>query len=440
MRVTVIGAGYVGLTVSACLAELGHTVVCAEKDSAKLTRLREGTVPFHEPGLQDIVHRGLRSGGLAFAGVNEDPAYRSEVIFIAVGTPLSADGRPDLSAVDEAVAAIAPRLDDGQVLVLKSTVPVGTTDRIDAALRHAAGAHRAVACNPEFLSEGSTVADFFHPSRVIIGTHSPAAVEVLTALYEPFGCPILVTNPRTAEMIKYASNAFLAVKVSFINEIAMICEQVGADIATVGAGMGSDPRIGPHFLKAGIGFGGSCLPKDVRVLAALAREHAVSPSVLEAVLQVNDAQRQQFVEKVEAVLGGIAGKTLAVLGLAFKGGTSDARESPALDIAGRLLARGAVVRAFDPAAEEAAAQTLPALVCCPDAYEAADGADAILILTDWPEFEGLDWRRLRKRVRGAVVLDGRGLRVVGPATGEGFAYIGPGTNQIRHGSDDATRV
>lgn len=431
MKVTVIGAGYVGLTVGACLADLGHTVVCAEKDRARLARLREGTVPFYEPQLPEIVRRGLGGGRLTFSGVGEDAADQSQVIFIAVGTPPSADGQPDVSAVDEAVRVIAPHLDDGQVLVLKSTVPVGTTDRIEAVLRHDTGAHRAVACNPEFLREGSAVADFFHPSRVIVGTHSRAAAEVLTALHQPLECPILVTAPRTAEMIKYASNAFLATKVSFINEIAAICEQVEADAATVAAGMGSDPRIGPHFLRAGIGFGGSCLPKDVRALAALAREHRVTPSLLEAVLRVNDAQRQQFMEKVEAALGGIAGKTLAVLGLAFKGGTSDVRESPALDIAGRLLAGGAVVRAFDPAAEEGAAETLPALICCPDAYEAAEGADAILILTDWPDFESLDWKRLRKRVRTPVVLDGRGLRVAASAIDEGFAYIGQGPPKAR---------
>jgi UDPglucose 6-dehydrogenase len=400
-------------------------VICVEKDRERLASIQRGRLPFYEPGLPELVAEEMRGGRLGLTNVMDMAARPAGIVFIAVGTPSDHDGTLDLSALDEAARALAGIPGKDRVIAIKSTVPVGTTDRLGRVLAEA-GSQPRVACTPEFLSEGSAVSDFRHPHRIIIGTRQRQAAKVLTALYEPLRCPVLVTDPRTAEMIKYASNAFLATRVSFINQIGMLCEQVGGDVATVAAGMGLDPRIGPHFLKAGIGFGGSCLPKDTRALAVLAEQQGVPSALLDAVLRVNTAQRERFVAKVEAALGGVAGKTLACFGLSFKGGTSDVRESPALDIAKRLLEKDAVIRAFDPAAEEPAGRVLPELVCCPDAYEAAEGADGIVILADWPEFERLDWRRLKRQVRRAVVIDGRGLRIALAATYAGFVYSGPG--------------
>ncbi len=425
MNIGVIGAGYVGLTFSACLAKMGHRVICAEKDRDRLATIKEGILPFYEPGLAELVATGVRQGNLSLTDDLKAAVGHAPLVFIAVGTPSGTNGEPDLTALEEAVDAIVSAANDDQVVAIKSTVPVGTSEHVSTMLaRGGRSAH--VAANPEFLREGSVIDDFFHPYRVLIGTTDAAAARLLSTVYHPLACPILVTDPRTAEMIKYASNAFLATKISFINEIAMICERAHADVAEVAAGMGADPRIGQAFLKAGIGFGGSCLPKDLRALGALARRYALTPSILDAVIQVNDAQRQRFIERVEILLDGLPGKTLAVFGLAFKGGTSDLRESPALAIVDRVLTAGAIVRAFDPAAEEAAKRALPVLHCCPDAYEAAEGADAILILTEWPEFEALDWGRLRGLVRRPVVIDGRGVQVASPATRAGFAYFGPG--------------
>ncbi len=428
MDIAVIGAGYVGLTTSACLAKLGHHVICVERDKERLVDIQQGRLPFYEPDLADLVSSGVREGRLELIDTLGDAVDPTSLVFVAVGTPSTDSGEADLSDLNDVVTALAHAATyTNRVIAIKSTVPVGTTDAVRAVI--AAGSSRAeVVFNPEFLREGSAISDFFHPYRVIVGAHSRAPVEILASLYEPVGAQMLVTTPRTAEMIKYASNAFLATKVSFINQIAAICQEVGADTSAVAAGMGADPRISPHYLRAGIGFGGSCLPKDLRALAALARRHGVSPSLLEAVLHINEAQRSEFITKVERVLGDIAGKTFAIFGLAFKGGTSDIRESPAIDIARRLVAKGAVVRAFDPAAKGPAAYMLPTLVAARDAYEAAEGADAILILTDWAEFERLDWRRLRQLVRGPMLFDGRGLDLGAAPTQEGFTYIGPGSH------------
>ncbi|MDR7545143.1 MAG: UDP-glucose/GDP-mannose dehydrogenase family protein [Armatimonadota bacterium] len=423
MNVGVIGAGYVGTTVAACLAEMGHQVTCVERDPGRLAALQEGRPPFHEPGLADLLHRQLtrRLRLVAdLAAVRDD-----EVVFVAVGTPPGPGGEPDLSAVDEVVDTLAA-LSFGGVLALKSTVPVGTTARLERELRRR-GLLTAVACNPEFLREGSAVRDFFRPFRIVIGSHSARAVAVLRALYEQLDCPILVTDPATAEMIKHASNAFLATKVSFVNEIAALCEAVGVDVAAVAEGMGLDPRIGPHYLRAGIGFGGSCLPKDLRALVSTARARGVRPALLESVMEVNATQPARFAERVDRLVGGLAGKAVAVLGLAFKGGTSDVRESPALAVVRALLNRGAVVRAFDPAAEAEAARAVPAMVCCPTPYEAARGAEAVLILTDWPQFEVLDWERMGSLVGRRMVVDGRGLAGVRRAADHGFTYVGPST-------------
>jgi UDPglucose 6-dehydrogenase len=420
MELCVVGAGYVGLTFAAGLSRLGHRVTCVEKDPAKLHALRHGRVPFHEPGLAELVREAREGGLLRFTDDLAGAAPTASVVFCAVGTPPKPNGEADTSAVEEVVEA-ARRLGSGRLFVIKSTVPVGTTDRVSRRLPG------PVVYNPEFLREGSAVEDFFHPYRVVIGTRTPVAAAVLEALYRPLGAPVVRTDPPTAEMIKYASNAFLATKVSFINEIAHICEYVGADVSRVAEGMGLDPRIGPHFLRPGIGFGGSCLPKDLRALLETAREYLLEPALLQAVLRVNEAQRRRFVDRLEVLLEGLADKTVAVLGLAFKAGTDDVRESPALAVAERLLARGAQVRAHDPAALEAAARVLPALSYFAEPYEAVTGADAVLLLTDWPEYRELDWREIRRRVRRPLVVDGRSTGIAPRLAAAGFQVVEPGS-------------
>jgi UDPglucose 6-dehydrogenase len=428
MKIAVIGAGYVGLTISVCWARRGHHVVCVEKDQTRLAAVREGRPPFFEPDLPDLLAAVLDEGTFRVTDGLAEAVEGAEVIFIAVGTPSGPDGDPDLSAIDEVARTLAERGLRGPVVAIKSTIPIGTTDRVAEMLAGGGRTTPHVAHTPEFLSEGTAVADFTHPYRVVIGTRSRTAGRVLSGLYQPLGCPILVTDPCTSEMIKYASNAFLATKISFINQIAALCEHTGADVTTVAAGMGLDPRVGPYFLRAGIGFGGSCLPKDVRALEAASRTFGISPALFSAVLETNETRRGEFVERVRHTLGGLAGRSVAVFGLAFKGGTSDVRESPALDIAERLLAGGAQVRAFDPVAEGEAVRLLPALAVCPDPYEAAEGAEALVVLTDWPEFTRLDWERLRRCVRRPVVLDGRGLPITDRATAAGFTYIGPASS------------
>jgi UDPglucose 6-dehydrogenase len=424
MNIAVVGAGYVGLTIAAGFAKMGHRLTCAEKDPARVAMLRQGRIPFYEPGLSDLVAAALRDGTLIVTGELSPVAAKAEIVFVAVGTPSRPDGEPDLAALDQVVTDLArlPRLG---VVALKSTIPVGTTQIVARRLAVGIGC-RGVAHTPEFLSEGTAVDDFFRPHRVIIGTHAPRAAKLLSALFRPLHCPILVTDPTTSEMIKYGANAFLAARISFINELAELCERTGADVAAVATGMGLDPRIGPHFLKPGIGFGGSCLPKDTRALQALGRRHAVRTPMLDAVRDVNEAARAAFLNKLEAALGSLDGRTLAAFGLAFKGGTDDLRDSAALDIATRLAARGAGVRVFDPAIPAAALPAVPGMVGCDDPYEAARDADAILLLTDCVEFTRLDWGRLRTRAHRPLVFDGRGLPVRREATAAGFTYVGPG--------------
>ncbi|MDR7415129.1 MAG: UDP-glucose/GDP-mannose dehydrogenase family protein [Armatimonadota bacterium] len=423
MELCVVGAGYVGLTLAACLARLGHRVVCVEKDPERLEVVRSGACPFYEPGLAELLREGMQQGRLAFTGDLGEAAGGAEVVFCAVGTPSGRNGEADLSALEEVVDGLARLRDGERIVAIKSTVPVGTTDRVARRLRPNGA---PVACTPEFLREGSAVRDFFRPHRTVIGTRSSLAAERLKGLFAPLGAPVLLTDPPTAEMIKYAANAFLATKISFINEIANLCEHVGADLRTVAEGLGLDPRIGPQYLRAGIGFGGSCLPKDVRALVELGREYLVEPVLLEAVLRVNESQRRRFVDRVEVLLGGLVGKTVAVLGLAFKAGTDDVRESPALAIAERLLARGASVQAHDPVASEAARRRLPALACFPNPYEAASGADAVLLLTEWPEYVELDWHEIRRRVRSPLVVDGRGMGLARRLVAAGFQVFEPG--------------
>ena len=426
-RVAVIGAGYVGLTVAAGMAHLGHEVTCADVDALKLARLAKGEVPILEEGLPELVAQGLAQRRLSFVLGAAAAAAGREFAFLCVPTPQRADGAADLSFVEAAVRQLAPVLPSGAVVVNKSTVPVGSTDVVRRALAEAGAARDvSVVSNPEFLREGSAIADFLRPDRIVIGSDDPAAATRVADLYARFDAPVVVTDPASAEMIKYASNAFLATKISFINAIAAVCESVGADVTEVAAGMGLDPRIGPHFLRPGPGYGGSCFPKDTAALLHTAAEAGYRFGLLSEVVEVNRRQRELIVDKLRRATGSLPGARVAVWGLAFKAGTDDLRESPAMAIVERLLREGAHVTAYDPGAGEHAAGTLPGLHVVADAYEACEGADVLTVLTEWDEFRTADFMWVRQVMARPAVVDGRNL--LEPETMEalGFAYEGVG--------------
>ncbi len=429
-KITVIGTGYVGLVTGACFADLGNFVTCLDINEKRIADLRNGIMPIYEPGLDQIVERSYRAGRLKFSTDYAEALQDVEIIFIAVGTPSGENGEADLSYVETAVQSIAEVIEGPFIIVDKSTVPVGTGDWIDGMLQNHANGKTfefSVVSNPEFLREGSAIGDFMRPDRVVLGSKNPRAVDIIEELYAPLRCPIVKTDIRTAEMIKYASNAFLATKISFINEIANICEKVGADVIDVARGMGLDNRIGPKFLNAGIGWGGSCFPKDVKALAHIAREYGTQPQMLEAVIRINQTQRLRVVEKLEALFGDLRGKEIGVLGLAFKADTDDMRESPAADIIGCLVQKGAIVRAYDPEAMIQAKRLLPAAVTlCENPYQVVENADALVLATEWNEFKQLDFRKVSKLMAQKVVIDGRNLWDPQPLTGLGFRYFGVG--------------
>ncbi len=431
MNICVIGTGYVGLVTGACFAEFGVNVTCVDRDTAKVRQLREGKIPIYEPGLGELVAKGIRAGRLRFVDDLAEGVRSSLVLFIAVGTPPRGDGSSDLRYVDEVAEAIARHLDGYKLVVTKSTVPVGTGRRIREIIARTRreNVEFDVAANPEFLREGAAIEDFLRPNRVVIGAESPQAVAILKDLYRPLyllETPFVITDVATAELIKYASNAFLATKISFINELARLAEALGVDVHQVAVGMGLDNRIGKKFLHPGPGFGGSCLPKDLSALVQLARKHDVQLGVVEATLAANARQRAWAVEKVEAAAGGVAGKTVGVLGLAFKPNTDDIREAPALAIVEALLARGARVRAYDPEAMPRAREVLPDLDCRPDAYAAAEGADVLVVVTEWNEFRNLDLERLRGLMARPVLVDLRNVYDPAKARALGFQYTGVG--------------
>ena len=428
MNLSVIGTGYVGLVTAACFADLGHTVVGMDRDAERIRLLHEGAVPFHEPGLPELLDRVRRAGRLSFTTDTAEAVRRCEVIFITVGTPALENGEADLTAVAAVADGIAAALSEYRLIVEKSTVPVRTGERIGERIARLTGGRVPfdVACNPEFLREGSAIEDFMHPDRVVLGVTSARSERVLRALYEPLGCPILVTDLVTAELIKHASNAFLAMKISYINAVANICERVGADVWQVADGMGYDRRIGRAFLDAGAGYGGSCFPKDVAAFIHIAREVGYDFRLLEEVARVNQSQRELIVRYVRDASGTLEGRTVGVLGLAFKPDTDDIREAPAVSIIEMLQREGAAVRAYDPVAEANAARVFPDVTMCPDPYEAAHGADALLVLTDWNEFRSLDLARLRAAVRRPVLVDGRNVLDPAAARAAGFVYIAIG--------------
>jgi UDPglucose 6-dehydrogenase len=427
----IIGAGYVGLVSAACFAELGNRVVCVESDAAKLARLRRGEIPIHEPSLGELIARNVRAERLRFGASVAEAVLGAEFVFIAVGTPTSADGHADVSAVLAVAREIGRALDGPKIVVLKSTVPVETGELISTLIKeHAAGEMPvSVVSNPEFLREGSAVSDFLKPDRVVIGTADPDAERALRDLYAPLGAPFVVTDVRTAEMIKYAANAFLATKISFANEIANVCELLGVDVRTVCEAIALDRRIGPSCLNPGIGYGGSCLPKDVRALAQIAIDRDYAAPLLHAVELVNRAQIDRTVAKLERELGTLRDRTVAVLGLAFKPDTDDVRDAPALALVRSLLESGVFVRAHDPIAVQAAAAALPAqgrLTFASDPYEAAAGADALLLATEWNEFRALDFARCARVMRGDAVVDGRNAFDPREVRAAGLRYAGVG--------------
>ena len=432
MRIAIVGTGYVGLGTGAVFADLGNAVVGVDIDAAKVALLQSGTPHIFEPGLAALLTRNLGAGRLRFTTDYADAIAAAELVFICVGTPAGPHGGADMRYVRAAARAIGAHLAVGQrtIVVNKSTMPIGSGDLVGALLGEAAspGADFAVVSNPEFLREGSAVRDMLHPDRIVLGSVDRGAAAAVAALYQPFDAPTLITDLRTAEMIKYASNAFLATKIAFINEVAGICEQTGADVREVAMGMGLDPRIGAAFLEAGIGFGGSCFPKDVQALEFMAEEADRHPQLLRAVLEINRDGPRAFVRKLDRLLGGLHGRTVAVWGLAFKENTDDLRESQALAIIGDLLARGARVRAYDPAAMAGARALLdPARVAfCADAYAAAAGADAVVLATKWPEFAGLDLARVRDSMGTPILFDGRNLYDPAALATLGFTYRGVG--------------
>jgi UDPglucose 6-dehydrogenase len=431
MRVTMIGAGYVGLVSGTCFADFGHHVTCIDKDAQKVAALNRGEIPIFEPGLADLVEANVRQERLRFA-VDTASVGTAEAVFIAVGTPSRrGDGHADLSFVYDAVREIAPLLSATVVVITKSTVPVGTGDEIERILRDKRpDADIQVVSNPEFLREGAAIQDFKHPDRIVVGTDDMRARAVVAELYRPLylnASPIFYVNRRTAELIKYAANAFLATKITFINEVADLCEQVGADVNEVARGMGLDNRIGGKFLHAGPGFGGSCFPKDTTALLKTAQDHGVALRIVEAVASVNDQRKRAMARKVVAALdGSVRGKTVAVLGLTFKPNTDDTRDSPAIPLITALQDLGATVRAYDPAGMEQAKPQLSGVQYCNGAYAAAEGAHAIVIATEWEQFRALDLVRLKTVMAQPVIVDLRNIYRADEMKRAKFRYVAVG--------------
>lgn len=428
MRIAVIGTGYVGLVSGACFAEMGHQVICVDEDRDKVSRLARADIPILEAGLEPLVSRHLSAGNLHFSTDTDAAVQNSEVIFITVGTPAGDDGAADLSAVEEVARRIAGAINAYKVVVNKSTMPVGSTRMVQRIIEeNTCGLHQFdVVSNPEFLREGSAVEDFMHPDRVVVGAGNQRPVGMLTELYRPLNAPLIVTDPASAEMIKYASNAFLATKVSFINAIANICEAVGADVREVALGMGYDRRIGFEFLRAGPGFGGSCFPKDCRALIDISSHAGYTFGLLEGVMQVNEEQMSLMVEKARKHLGDLAGRRIGVLGLAFKANTDDLRESPALTVIAGLLEAGARVTAYDPAYHANAVTPPAGATLVPDAYATAEGAELLMILTEWDEFKWLDFRRVKELMASPIIVDTRNCLDPQVLRRMGFTYEGVG--------------
>ncbi len=419
-KMAVIGTGYVGLTTGACFAHLGHDVVCADIDAAKVDMLNAGQIPILEPGLDEIVSDAVKAGKLRFVLGAAVAAAGCEFAYLCVPTPQGDDGRADLTYVEQAAREIAPHLPSEAIVVNKSTVPVGSTHVVERAMQRP---DVSVVSNPEFLREGSAVHDFMHPDRIVIGTEDRSAAMRVSSLFLGVSAPLIVTDPASAETIKYAANSFLATKISFVNAIAAVCEAVGADVNDVVLGMGSDPRIGDRFLQPGPGWGGSCFPKDTRALVRIAEDAGYQFNLLRGVIDVNEEQFERIADKVQAQVGGeLSGVTVAVLGLTFKANTDDLRDSPALEVAARLKSRGAILRAFDPAVHS----PVDNIAVYDSAYTAAEGASTVVLLTEWDEFRWLDWEKMAQQMTLPRLVDARNLLDPAAMRRRGFEYEGLG--------------
>jgi UDPglucose 6-dehydrogenase len=432
MRIVMIGSGYVGLVSGACLADFGHSVVCLDNDAKKIASLDGGSIPLFEPGLEDLVHANMKAGRLSFSIDLQQNIASTELIFIAVGTPSRrGDGHADLSYVYAAAREIGSAIRDFTVVAIKSTVPVGTGDEVERIIREVRpGADVAVVSNPEFLREGSAISDFKHPDRIVIGMADDRARDVMTAVYRPLylnQAPLMFTTRRAAELIKYAANAFLAMKITYINEIADLCEKVGADVQEVARGIGLDNRIGAKFLHPGPGYGGSCFPKDTLALVKTAHDYDSPVRLVEATIAINDQRKRAMARKVIRALGGeVRGKTIAVLGLTFKPNTDDMREAPSLYIIQALQDAGAIIRAHDPAGMDAAKSVLHNVFFEKDPYETARTADALVIITEWSAFRALDLQRLKDLLRSPIIVDLRNVYSPDEVKPHGFSYVGIG--------------
>ncbi len=431
MHIAVIGTGYVGLVTGACFADFGMRVTCVDKDQDKINSIDAGRMPIYEPGLDALVAKGVREGRLEFSTDVRGTVAQSLVVFLAVGTPPSGDGSADMSQIDEVAYEIAKALNGYKVIVTKSTVPVGAASRIKKIIEEnkATPSRFSVAANPEFLREGAAINDFMRPDRVVIGCTDDEAVAILKDIYRPLyllETPFVITTPESAEMIKYASNAFLATKVSFINEISGLCELLGADVHDVAKGMGMDVRIGSKFLHPGPGFGGSCFPKDAQALVALGRSVNYDVRIVEAALRVNECQKDSIIDRIRRLLPRLDGKTIAILGLAFKPETDDIREAPSIRIIGDLLEAGARIRTYDPAAMASARRLLTDVEYCEDEYEAARGSDGLVVVTEWNQFRRLDMDRLKQLMREPNIIDLRNLYEPETMRSAGFKYLAMG--------------
>jgi len=431
-KICVIGVGYVGLVTGTCFADLGHQVTCIDVDKARIEKLRAGGMPIYEPGLEEMVRRNAQASRLHFTTSYPEALEGAEFAFIAVGTPQGSGGEADLKYVRTAARSIAEAMDHPVIIVNKSTVPIGTGDWVaDIVRRHLSEpVDFSVVSNPEFLREGAAISDFMRPDRIVLGSLDPEAAAQVAQLYLSLRAPIMITDLRTAEMIKYASNAFLAARISFINEIASICEALGADVKEVAVGMGYDKRIGPDFLDAGIGYGGSCFPKDVQALAHMAAVHGCHPQLLRAVMDINRDQRRQAIHKLRALLGTLDEKVVGVLGLAFKPNTDDMREAPSVELIHLLQSEGARIRTYDPVSMVNAEHYLHDVTLCQDAYEVAQGADALIVVTEWNEFKHLSLPRLKALMRQPIIVDGRNIYDPEQMRALGFVYRGMGRGYV----------
>jgi len=428
MKICVIGTGYVGLVTGACLAQMGHQVVCTDVDEEKISKLCHGLMPIYEPGLDEIVTENRKRMNLEFSTNIEAGVKASELIFICVGTPSDENGAADLSSVKKVAKKIGRAINSYKIIVNKSTVPVGSIRLVSNLIRENASDfyNFDVVSNPEFLREGTAVSDFFKPDRIIIGSTNEKASAVMEELYRPLKAPVLITDPESSEMTKYASNAFLATKISFINEIARICEKIGADVKEVAKGMGYDKRIGPEFLEAGAGWGGSCLPKDSKALVKMAEEHNCNFSLLEGAVRINEEQQNYVTSKVEKMVGELRGKRIGVMGLSFKPNTDDVRDSPAIAIIEKIKAKGAKVKVYDPVAEENFKKILTDVEYCDDAYQVTEGSNALLFLTAWEEFKNLDFPKIKELIEFPAIVDARNCLDPGALREMGFLYEGIG--------------